>query len=413
MAPETGTPRVLMLSDVYFPRINGVSTSIRTFRRDLAALGCHSLLVAPAYPGAAEDTEDVIRIRSRYLPADPEDRLMVYRELGHAAREVAEGFDLVHVQTPFLAHYAGVRLGRELGIPVVETCHTYFEHYFQHYLPWIPAGLLRGLSRALTRSQCKHVDHVISPSTQMADALRRYGVKSTVEVIPTGLDMDRFTAGDGARFRRDHGIDPKRPVLLNVGRVAHEKNLGFLFDVLASVRRDVPDVLMVLAGEGPARTGLQARARAEGLDDNLCFVGYLDRDKELLDCYRAADLFIFASRTETQGLVLLEAMATGLPVVSTAVMGTASVLADAHGALVAEESVAEFSDAVIFLLRSPQRRLEMADEARQFVERNWSSREMAARMLGLYQVVLAKARRPVTTRSGGETTRPGESAAAR
>ena len=162
--------------------------------------------------------------------------------------------------------------------------------------------------------------------------------------------LHEFEGGDGAAFRSHHGIAPDRPVMLLVGRVAHEKNIGFLLRVLAEVRRSVPNVLFIIAGEGPALPALQREAGRDGLAANTLFVGYLDRRGALLDCYRAADVFVFASRTETQGLVLLESLALGVPVVSTAVLGTKEVLRNAAGAIVVAEDVTEFAAAVVEVL---------------------------------------------------------------
>lgn len=373
-----------MLSDVYFPRVNGVSTSIQTFRNDLATSDCESLLVAPRYPQSQTAGDDVIRVPSRYLVFDPEDRAMVYRRLKRQCLALRGEFDLIHIHTPFMAHYAGIWLGRELAVPIVETCHTYFEHYFHHYLPFLPRKLLSRLARTITRRQLNAVDCVVAPTTQMADALYDYGISTDIQVIPTGVDMAKLSGGDGIRFRRNHDIDLDRPLLLNVGRVAHEKNLDFLIDVIVKVRQAVPDVLLVIAGEGPAQSVLQSRVTRDGLQDNVKFVGYLDRDSELLDCYRAADLFVFASRTETQGMVLLEAMALELPIVSTAVMGTKSVLQNADGAFVVREDAGAFSGAIVTLLNDEELRREMAAQARIYVMQNWSSVEMAQRMLALY-----------------------------
>ena len=122
-----------------------------------------------------------------------------------------------------------------------------------------------------------------------------------------------------------------------VGRVAHEKNIEFLVKVFAKVRETIPDAMLVIAGEGPARESLRQLVARLGLDADVHFAGYLDRNTGLLDCYAAANVFVFASRTETQGLVLLEAMAQGAPVVSTAELGTRSILKPGCGALVVEE----------------------------------------------------------------------------
>jgi glycosyltransferase involved in cell wall biosynthesis len=376
--------RVLMISDVYFPRVNGVSTSIQTFRRDLAALGCESWLVVPRYPQDWQDDAQVLRQQSHYLVFDPEDRMLAPRKTLAVCRDVARRVDLLHVQTPFVAHWAGTKIARERALPVVETYHTFFEEYLHHYLPLLPAAGARAFARRVSRRQCDAVDAVVAPSRQLADVLRDYGVERRIATIPTGLDLGEFTRGDGDAFRARHSIAADRPVMLLVGRVAHEKNIGFLLRVLAEVRRRVPDVLFVIAGEGPALGALRRHAAADGLAASVLFVGYLDRRGALLDCYRAADVFVFASRTETQGLVLLESLALGVPVVSTAVLGTKEVLEGVEGAIVVAEDVAEFAAAVVRVLTEPELRAALASTGRDFVARRWSSVEMARRLLGLY-----------------------------
>jgi len=380
--------RILMISDVYFPRVNGVSTSIQTFRRDLIAAGHRVLLVAPGYPGLApEQDADIIRVKSWQVPRDPEDRSMSRRAIRklwpiiQAARP-----DIVHVQTPFVAHYAGIEIARRLGVPVLETYHTYFEHYLQHYVPAVPGTWLRAFSRWFTQRQCRQVDALISPSQPMADVLAAYGVATPLHVIPTGLDPSRFQDGDGSRFRALHGIG-SRPMALFVGRVAHEKNIDFLLVMLRKLIDKVPDVLLVIAGEGPAVPHLKQEIANANLAANTQMIGYLERNSTLLDCYHAADVFVFASRTETQGLVLLEAMAQGTPVVSTAVMGTAEVLRDARGAIVSQESAQVFGDAVALVLKDPALREKLSVAAKGDAER-WSSVQCARRAADLYQDLL-------------------------
>jgi glycosyltransferase involved in cell wall biosynthesis len=377
--------RVLFVSDVYFPRVNGVSTSIQTFRRDLAALGCETWLIAPRYPAAWNDDAGILRQPSRYLVFDPEDRMMHARAARRAGLALAGRVDAVHIHTPFIAHWAGIRIARALRVPVLETYHTFFEEYLHHYLPLLPRPLARAFARAASLRQCNAVDAVIAPSRQLAEVLTAYGVARPVRVIPTGLDLAEFAGGDGVSFRARHGIAAGRPVMLLVGRVAHEKNIGFLLRMLAEVLRTVPDVLFVVAGEGPAREALRRQVMVDGLAANVLFVGYLDRGTELRDCYRAANVFVFASRTETQGLVLLESLALGVPVVSTAVLGTKEVLAGAAGAIVVEEDARAFAAAVTRVLTEPAVRAQLAAAARGFVAARWSSLEMARKMRRLYE----------------------------
>lgn len=383
--------RILYVSDVYFPRVNGVSTSIQTFRRELDRLGHETTLVAPAYSTPHPDDARIIRIASRAVPLDPEDRAMHWPALSALDRTLAdERFDLVHVQTPFLAHYAGVRLGRRRGVPVVATYHTLFEEYLYHYVPLVPRRVMRALARRFSRGQCNALDAVVVPSTAMRETLERYGVQTPIEIVPTGVPLPEFSGGDGTRFRAEHDIAPSRPVLVYVGRVAFEKNIEFLLRVLVHVRREAPDALLVVCGEGPALARLIALARALGVESAVRFVGYLDRATRLLDCYRAADAFVFASRTETQGLVLLEALALGVPVVSIAVMGTRDIVAPERGVLVADDDEMDFAACVNRLLRDPPLRARLSAEGRAYA-RSWSASALGRRMEAFYRALLDRA----------------------
>lgn len=377
---------ILMISDVFFPRINGVSTSIETFRQSLAPLGIRSTLIAPAYPGAAPDNDpDILRIASRYLPMDPEDRLMrrsAIRALWPTLR--SRGIDLVHVHTPFAAHYAGLEIARTLGVPCVATYHTFFEEYFYHYIPFLPKNWLRRAARRFSRAQCNQLDAVIVPSTSMADILRGYGVTRPLHVLPTGLPARQFVGGDGCYFRNRYGIAKDRRLLLFVGRVAHEKNIGFLIDMIAHLKHREPKAMLLITGEGPALPALTATVQRRGLDEHVRFLGYLDRNSELHDCYRAADLFVFASRTETQGLVLLEAMALGTPVVAVAELGTRDILGPQQGARIAPADAQAFAKIVAELLADEPRLKALSVDAHRYA-RGWAAENMASKLAALYR----------------------------
>ncbi|MEW5892710.1 MAG: glycosyltransferase [Pseudomonadota bacterium] len=375
--------RVLMVSDVYFPRVNGVSTSIETFRRSLADQGVEVRLVAPRYGDEAE-VPGIRRIPGWRVPRDPEDRLASWPRLRAAVLEEAAACDLVHIQTPFLAHYAGLHAARKHGLPVLATYHTLFEEYLHHYAPLLPAEWLKALARRFSRSQCNALDAVVVPSSAMRDRLGSYGVTAPMHVLPTGIPLDRFAVGDGAAFRKWHGIAPQRPALLFVGRVAFEKNIDFLLDALAIARQRLPELLLLVTGEGPALEALRQRVQAMGLANNVRFLGYLDRVRELPDCYAAADVFVFASRTETQGLVLLEAMAMGLPVVALAAMGTCDILAPGRGCLTPDDDVSAFAQAILTLLEDAKLRRRLADEARAYA-REWADDRLAGRLAELYR----------------------------
>jgi len=381
--------KILFISDVYFPRINGVSTSIETFRHELRALGHTVHLIAPEYLTGSTDETDILRVPSHGVPRDPEDRFMRYSGvMQHLEKLRGERYDIIHIQTPFVAHYLGTKLSGLLGIPCVETYHTFFEEYLYHYIPFVPKPWLRLLAQRFSRHQGNSLDGMVVPSHPMRQVLKNYGITTPTEVIPTGIEPDSFVLGDRAEFRRNYGIAQERPVLLFVGRVAHEKNIGFLLKVLAQVRKAIPDVLFVIAGAGPALPSLEHEVREMDLSENVKFIGYLDRHTELNSCYRCADLFIFASRTETQGLVLLEAMAQGVAVVSTAELGTRDVLREGAGVWIAREELADFSNKVVRLLDDAKVRASLGEAGREYAH-GWSASQQAGRMVAFYHAVHA------------------------
>lgn len=380
--------KILFISDVYFPRINGVSTSMETYHRNLRLLGHIVHVIAPDYSLPSSDETDIMRVPSRRLPFDPEDRLMSFKWVMNQLEKIRnENYDIIHIQTPFVAHYLGVKLSRLLGIPCVETYHTFFEEYLHHYVPLVPKKVTRLVASRFSRHQGNSLDGMVVPSKPMLKVLKSYGITTPTEVIPTGIEPASFVLGDRAAFRVKHGIPQDRPVILFVGRVAHEKNIGFLLKVVDRIRHEIPNVLFVIAGEGPALKSLELEVKNLRISENVLFVGYLDRPTALNDCYRAADVFVFSSRTETQGLVLLEAMAQGVPVVSIAELGTRDVLREGLGVWIAREELTDFSGKVVTMLGDEKVRKALGDSGREYAS-EWSAHKQAKRMLNFYQGVL-------------------------
>jgi glycosyltransferase involved in cell wall biosynthesis len=224
----------------------------------------------------------------------------------------------------------------------------------------------------------------------MLDVLRGYGVNVSAEVIPTGLQDHSFKEADGMAFRKKYDIPLGRPMLLYVGRVAFEKNIDFLLGMAMVLSDERPDILLVVTGEGPAEASLHKLAKTLNIENNVKFLGYLDRNTELNACYQAADIFVFASKSETQGLVLLEAMAQGTPVVAIAELGTASILVEGEGALISKENTLEFAEKVHQLLIYPEQRFELGRRAKEYALRKWTAKLQAERMLKFYSQLITE-----------------------
>lgn len=386
--------RILMISDVYFPRINGVSTSIETFREGLNAENVSVTLIAPDYSNAKSEGQaprqtdsNIVRLPARTIPFDPEDRLMHGKHLRRLEQTLEDqDFDLIHIQTPFAAHYTGLRLAKQRRIPCIATYHTHFEEYFHHYLPVMPRPLARGITRRLARSQCNALDAIIVPSTAMHGALRAYGVTKPLHILPTGIPLAQFDADSHSDFRQRHHLPQDRPLALFVGRVAHEKNLHFLLEAMRHALALNPAIALVIAGEGPALNSLKKATVQLGIDKDVFFLGYLDRKEELPLCYAAADLFAFPSVTETQGLVLLEAMAAGLPVLGIPAMGAADILGPQRGAVCAPHEAKGFGALMAELLADREQLAKLSTEGREFAQ-TWGAPERARQLAHLYRQI--------------------------
>jgi glycosyltransferase involved in cell wall biosynthesis len=377
---------ILFISDVFFPRVNGVSTSINTFATELRALGHQVTLIAPSYTDEDKQEEWIVRVPSHKIYFDPEDRLMNFGKLKALLPWIRDKhFDVIHIHTPFTAHYVGIHFGKKLDIPVVETYHTFFEDYLHHYLPFIPQFISRKLARTISRRQCNAVDGIVSPSKPMLDVLKQYGIKTPAEVVATGLDDSSFASVDGEHFRMSHDIPLAQPMLLFVGRVAHEKNIGFLLEMHVELIKKHPDALLVITGEGPAEESIKHSIDKLGISNKVRMIGYLDRSHELIACYKAADIFVFASKSETQGLVLLEAMAQGTAVVAIAELGTKSILIEGEGVLIAKDDINDFADKVSVLLSDAPKRQMIGEKGRQYAQEKWGAGVLAKKVAKFYK----------------------------
>jgi glycosyltransferase involved in cell wall biosynthesis len=325
-------------------------------------------------------------VPSHKIYFDPEDRLMNFGKLKALLPWIRDKhFDVIHIHTPFTAHYVGIHFGKKLDIPVVETYHTFFEDYLHHYLPFIPQFISRKLARTISRRQCNAVDGIVSPSKPMLDVLKQYGIKTPAEVVATGLDDSSFANVDGEHFRMSHDIPLTQPMLLFVGRVAHEKNIGFLLEMHVELIKNHPDALLVITGEGPAEESIKQSIEKLGISNKVRMIGYLDRGHELIACYKAADIFVFASKSETQGLVLLEAMAQGTAVVAIAELGTKSILIEGEGVLIAKDDINDFADKVSALLSDAPKRQMIGEKGRQYAQEKWGAGVLAKKVAKFYK----------------------------
>ncbi|GAC1429494.1 MAG: glycosyltransferase family 4 protein [Candidatus Velthaea sp.] len=298
-------------TECYRPIVNGIVASIDTLRCGLEASGVAVTTIAPRFPDFIDEGDAVVRIPSLPLPTPTAYRLCL-PFVRNADRERVADLEIVHTHSPFVTGWMGANYARRRGLPLVFTYHTRIEAY-AHYFPF-ERRTIEAAAVQLTRSYANSADAVIVPTSAMESRLRELGVHAPIAVVPSGIDVAHFAAGRrSAAVRALLGADEDTPLALVVCRLAKEKNLELAIDALARSR--VGGARLAIVGEGPHRLALEERVFRAGLAGRVRFVGALP-PAALPDVYASGDAFVFPSTTETQGLVLAEALAAGLPVVT-------------------------------------------------------------------------------------------------
>lgn len=373
------TVRIGIFSECYHPIENGVVASIDALCEGLRAAGHDAVVVAPTV--RATQLMPAVCVPSLPLPTRTAYRL-VLPLLDARNRERVKSFSVIHTHSPFVTGWMGVRYARRFGLPLVFTYHTRLEEY-AHYVPFERNATRRAAS-TLTRTYANLADTVIVPTPSMEARLRALGVNAPIAVVPSGIDVARFSGGRrDPGWRRALGAGDKGRILLLVSRLAREKNIELAFAAVAEL--DDPNVHLVLAGDGPERSALEAAAKAAGIAQQTHFVGHVPREA-LPDVYASADAFVFPSTTETQGLVLAEALVAGLPLVAIDTPATRDVLAGT-GRLVPSDATA-MAAALRETVAAPWRQ----QSAAHLAQRRFSLELQTRRIVEVYETLLEERR---------------------
>jgi phosphatidylinositol alpha 1,6-mannosyltransferase len=349
--------RIALVTDTYVPQVNGVSTVVHRIVRVLGDRGCGAAVVAPRYPDAPNDLPGELRVRSAPFPPYPAIRLSLPApgQVGRFLRRFQP--DLVHVATEGPLGLAGRRFALRERVPLITSYHTDFPGYCRHY----GASLLEPTAWQWLRWFHGPALLTHTPGAFVRDTLHARGIGRAV-VWGRGVDTERFTPDrDRARWRRRLGVRDGTALVLHVGRLAPEKNLDVLADAWTLARETLgAQARFVIAGEGPLELRLESRMPW------ATRIGFLDRD-DLADLYAAADLCVLPSATETCGLVALEAMATGLPVIAADAGGfRESIVNERTGFLVSPDDARAFAATVVRLVLERERRRALGAAAREF-----------------------------------------------
>ncbi len=402
--------KIAFFTDSYYPRINGVSASVRSYATKLAEMGHQVCIVCCDY----ENSENkkfrrknyfekydklhpnlrVYRISSINVFISKEDksaRLTAWHDLKHRMDEFKP--DVVHINSEFIVGYFGLIYSRHRNIPSVYTFHTMWEDYVDGYIKFVPVYSAKKIVKEMIKFYLKRANIVIAPTVNIAEVIKSYNVERDVKILPTGipdaLDPKKLKVPP-LYFEKLHNLLPyvqKKHILLYVGRVVKEKNLEFLYPVLKEVKKTYKDTMLVFVGGGPELEELKAKAKKEKLASDMIFAGYRTRE-ELAYFYNLSDVFVFPSKTETQGLVTLEAMMAGLPVVAIGERGTLDVMRGDNGGYMVKEDVAEFSEKVLLLLKDKELHVQKSKEGKEWAKQ-WSLDTLTEKLISYYEEAIA------------------------
>ena len=351
-----------MMADVYKPHVSGVTHYVELNKRYLEQAG-HDVFIFTFGDQEYRDDEPRV-IRSPGLPLVDTGYYLSFR-YSREAKKLLQTMDVVHVQHPFLSGRLALRYCQPLRIPTVFTNHTRYDLYAQAYLPVVPAEISDGLLQAYMPPFCQAIDLVVSPSAGMAEVLRGMGVNSPIEIIPNGVDLQRFYTAEPVS-RTEFGYDAKDILLVYAGRLAAEKNLQFLLRCFAGVAHAVENVQLIIIGGGakPIEAELQELVSELDISKRVRFTGMVPYEhlaSHLLMC----DAFVTASVTEVHPLSVIEGMACGLPVMGITSPGVGDTVEDGKTGFLSNEDLASFTAKIMRLCLDAGLRKKMGEAARQ------------------------------------------------
>ncbi len=380
--------KIAFFSESYVPVVNGVAVSIATLKRLLEERGHSVFVFAPKYPGHKDESPHIYRFPS-WTPPIARDYPLALPWYSQNKKTFAEiEPDLVHTHTPFTLGIIGLKWAQEMDLPIISTNHTLYAEY-THYFPLLPKFITRKAIISLIRWYYNQCDYVVVPSEPVAQLLRSYGVFRPIEAIPTGVEPHpEIGSGFRRKFRAELGIPEDAPVVVYTGRIAKEKNLKLLFQSFAKVSEEIKAAKLLIVGDGPASKEYCAFAAELGIGDKVIFTGKRPREEIQLIC-EACDVFAFPSTTDTQGVVICEALCAGLPCVAVKAGGIPEMVRSGIDGFLTENSIGEFSYRLKQLLQKDELRLSMSKAAVEGSAR-FSESIMAEKFIDLYERVLSR-----------------------
>lgn len=381
--------KILITTDLYTVNTNGVVTSVQNLFDELTAKGHDVRILTLSDSLHSHKDGAVYYIRSVPLGAVYPDLRMPTSYRHKLIQEIIDWKpDVVHSQCEFFSYQFAARIARITGAPIVHTYHTLYEQYLTSYV--VPSKRLGDyLAKVLSRRRLKRVTTLVAPTQKVENTLQGYGMKAPISVVPSGISLEqhhqRLTEAQRIQMRRDLGIGEEDMVLLNLGRLGGEKNLGELLELFAEARKQNDSLKFLIVGDGPAREDLQKQAKSLGIGEYVIFTGMVPPD-QVQNYYQLGDIFVSASTSETQGLTYIEAAANGLPLLCRQDDCLADVLQEGENGY-EYTSAEEFLNAIDAVMHDPQWRSAAAKRSEE-IAASFDKKNFGEAIENIYESVL-------------------------
>ncbi len=311
-----GALRIGLFTDTYAPQVNGVSISLQLVSAGLTKRGHQVTIFAPRFPGYEDDQAGVVRLPSLKYLNDPPIYVAVLGTPRSTWSLTRKHFDVLHAHSPLSVGLLAYLTASTKNLPLIYTYHTSITDY-THYLKFIGGtGVIRHGARWFSTASTNLGSQIVVPSPKFHRLLLEQKVRKPIHTIPNGIDLSNFKAAKNPGSLRNRlGIKSDAPILLSVGRMDPEKHLDFLVDAFALLAETHSDAVLVFAGDGGARKGLEEKVSGMHLKDRIHFLGMVNRP-DIPDILHDATIFLSASTTEVHPISVIEAIASGLPLVA-------------------------------------------------------------------------------------------------
>jgi 1,2-diacylglycerol 3-alpha-glucosyltransferase len=382
--------RIAFFTNCYKPLINGVVTSIVYLKEAYEKKGHQTYIFAPKVEDYIDQEKNIFRYRSINLTNKVKYPIAI--PLSFKAKKIITEFnpDLIHIHHPFVLSSVAIMYSKQLGIPKILTIHTQYDQYAYYVAP-LPQKLTQEAIKKIVSNLADKTDCIVTPSESMKALIKNYGMKNRIEVIPNAIKLSTFREKNELgclKIRKRYNLKEDEKIILFVGRVASEKSIDKIIKALGIIKKHgISKTKLLIVGNGPARDELVHLVQALGVEEEVIFCGEVNYE-EIRYYYKIADVFTMTSASESFGIVTIEALASGLPVLAVKAPGAMDILTDGFDGLLTDDNIEHFAKALEKIIRDPELRERLSKGALK-TSAKYSINMISERMLNLYREIIA------------------------